>query len=344
MHAACRAAASVLLLLVLPSLGLAQRTIEGTKQARNHTVKNSGFFGHVYGGLTYGFLSPLTTDLNKDGGLKAPAFDGYPGEDFEARGLGNDLGAQVGMLFRQKWIVQGGISYREYTASRTALRGEAWLRTTTFGGHVGYAIRNRDQLLLYPFVGYYAGTANLRIENDDVDPVQFGSREIAEASNVNFTATTGTVELGLGTQYLLGRQVDRGFYLGAQVGGYFGVGGDNWQAGSSRVSDTETPAFSGAYLRVTLGFGSFNVSREGVEGRTGRRRGNIYEDQPDPALDDLFQQPGGNTRDNEVKRDTRNTRDVDRDRQDRSRSKSRTRKQQKRDKRQPLDYDDVDNR
>lgn len=326
------------LLTLIPLAGLSQRLIEGTQQARNHTTKLSGVWGQVHAGLTYGFLSSLNTDLNTENALRTPALEPATEQEFIAKGLGNDFGAQLGGLIRNKWIIQGGATYREYTATQT-FRGEAWLRTLQYGGNIGYAVRNRDQLLMYPYLGYYTGTSRLQIDNFHSEPIRFGDREIARASRADLEATSGTIDIGFGVQYLLGRNVDRGFTLGAQAGGYVALGGGAWNG----VNGAQEAAFSGAYLRVNIGYGRFSVQREGAASGRVRKGRSVYDE--DAKLDDLFQQPGGNAPDADVKRDTRNRRDFDRARQQREDARKRNKKAKRsRDRDQPLDYDDVDNR
>lgn len=230
--------------------------------------RKAGFFGSAFGGVSLGFMSDLEDDLKSD--------MTFANDDFTINPTATHLGAQVNGLLFKKLIVGGHLSYFDFDASlseedspsdSTTLNnqveglssGLATLESLTFGGRVGYAVITKPNLFLYPYAGFTIGTTDLTVENRSQEDIEFGDQVIEPARNGEFEADLAMVEAGVSFRYHL--KTNGSLMLGADLGGYFSIGDNDWEVmdEGTVVNGVETNSMAGAYLRFTLGGAFFKM-------------------------------------------------------------------------------------
>jgi len=218
-------------------------------------VKNTkvayGGFADVYAGWTFGMFGDLEKSFTPEKSL---------GEDYEISSLGSSKGANAHVLLFKSIILTGGANYLSYNAAGTK-KGQTTLNVNQIGGNIGYAIINKNQWLLYPYVGFWAGKAKLRLSNFNNDSISFGDKLWIQRSDFReFEATGNVIELGLGGRYLKSKK--GGIMVGAELGFYMNSGKSDWTnlKTNTTVSSVEKLGITGVYLRFTLGGGFFTYN------------------------------------------------------------------------------------
>lgn len=238
-----------------------------------------GIFANAHAGMTYGSFGDIKDNL--------AAEQAFSNEEYELAGLGTHYGGQVQFLLFKRLLLSGGGSAFDYDASlstsqvtldtanydqqfETYNRGEATLRTELFHGSVGFAVMNKKQILLFPYAGYCTGTQTLTVKNYSPDILNVGSAPIDRARTEEFESDISLVELGVGVRYM--RQKNGGLMVGAELGGYFNTGDNDWtDSDGNVVEDVEPSTLAGGYLRLTVGGGIFSTNEKEMmpEGEAG---------------------------------------------------------------------------
>jgi hypothetical protein len=277
-----------LLVALAPGLVCGQaRSLKSIEQKKAEYQIVRGWFVTAGAGITYAGFGGLESVLAKPEGLSydGQAAPGFPAQDFTLGKLGSSFSLKGGTILKRKFIIQLGGDWMQYTSSGT-FKGEARVSYASFGGSFGYALFNRSGWLLFPFVGYNAGLAVLRVDNYYVDPISFGDITIQRSSSGIYRASLGTAEIGVSTRHSLNKS--QTVVLGADLGGYFSAGGEAWKDGKGAVpTDVEKPKLSGAYLRITLG-GAWLTTDKPLARRQVIDADEVPGDTAAPAIQDLF--------------------------------------------------------
>ncbi len=227
-----------------------QKRIQELAKVEPDYALTKGVFGNLFSGFTYGFYNTLQKDLQGENLLG--------GDDvvFSPSGQGTVLGGQLGGIVGGKVIVTLNAARQSFN-EQTSVRGSARLSNVGFGFSVGYAVYNKNQVLIYPYLGYHFGQATLSISNYHTDTVFYGSAPILRGQRGDYKANSGYIEIGAGARYLMSRH--GGLMIGADAGIYLTAGGGAWQPIGPRETPTgvSASAFQGVYARITIGGGLF---------------------------------------------------------------------------------------
>jgi hypothetical protein len=234
---------------------------------------NYGFWTDGTIGWTFGILSNMDKNFTIEDGL---------GPDLSLKSLGTSYGGHVhALLFRRLVLSPGGYTLR-YTSSETG-KGQALMRLNLMGGNIGYVVYNKNQFLIYPFVGYVGGLSNLKLTNYHIDSIRYGNVWVQRNEFEEFKAKSlSFLELGGSAKFMTKHQ--GGVMIGVELGGYFNLNKKDWehQRTQNMVPDIVKAAFSGFYLRFTLGGGLFKmepVSTEKEKKKPRYRRQRSIEDE-----------------------------------------------------------------
>jgi hypothetical protein len=246
---------------------------EKPEKGQDSTLRMTyGLFANVQSGFTYGAFGKLKESL-----AEPTVFDN---QDFVVRGLGSSIGGSVhGLLFKRLIIGGGGTRYSydaslserpspqdtaQYNSSfETLNRGEAKVTTTLYNIHLGFAALNRENHLLFPYVGYSFGSQELRVQNYSPDIMNLGGSEIDRARTETFKSNVGVVDFGVGYRYVMKR--NGGLMVGAELGGYVNVGKNDWESEDGMVlQNVQQSSLMGGYLRFTVGGGIFSTNAKAL--------------------------------------------------------------------------------
>lgn len=250
----------ILLVAGMLLLGLgaaAQQTLQTQSKKNNNFTITYGVYGNAFVGAGSGFYSKVEPDLQKNPGGGNVLSD--TSGEFLYKGLSTVYGLDGNLLYKN-FIFTLRAAWQESTTSET-VRGSARTTSRRIGGTVGYALYNRNQWLAYPYLGYSSTKNTLLLANFAIDNIQFGDQEIEPNRSGEFETTTGQVEIGVGSKYLINKK--GGLLIGAELGGYLPLGDDNWtnKDGGAAAEGTAAFSFSAVYLRFTIGFGGFQLDR-----------------------------------------------------------------------------------
>jgi hypothetical protein len=247
----------------------------GPKVTEGKLTYSFGLFGNLTTGVTQSFaLDALGKDLQ-------PAF----GSEFEFNGFGTQYGGQVYVLFLKRLMLGfQGNGYSYHVAESDT--GSARLRSGLIGGNLGFLLFNKDinvkfskfderqyRLLLFPYVGYSAGTSTLRVQNFTTTSLSFGddfeNPNLERISEQKFKSNLGLLEVGIGTR-VMGNDKG-GIMLGLELGGYFALGDNAWEndATGKVVTGVKNHTLNGMYARFTIGGGFLKIGTPKVKGNDG---------------------------------------------------------------------------
>lgn len=233
-----------------------------------------GIFGNVHAGMTYGTFGDLKTDLGDE--------DIFANEEYTINGLGTNLGGQIHLLFAKRVLISGGGSYYEYSSSLSEEpsaddsttfneerngynRGEAKVQGYTVGGNVGFAIMNKKQFLLWPYVGYSFGESELEVKNFSEDIMNIGDVQLDRAETQTYTSDIGILDFGMGFRYMKSKK--GGLMFGAELGGYYNIAGNDWETEDGVVLEgLSESSMAGGYLRITVGGGFIGNNEADIYG------------------------------------------------------------------------------
>lgn len=243
-----------------------------------HVKTKFGVFGNITTGVTLGFFGKLSDDLIKEDALKG---------NFTINNLGSLYGGNIFFQIGNRFLIGGGGMGLSYTASVGATKerevGQIKLRSEFFTGTLGFVLLNRTRYVwdnetddyefkyrfyLFPYIGFGGGKTTMRVSNYFDKEIYFGGPTgalIETAKELDFTSKLNILELGLGTRFFKNKK--GGLMLGAEIGGYFNVGGGKWKytdpAGGTQKELTQNVSdvsVSGIYFRVTAGGGWLKIN------------------------------------------------------------------------------------
>jgi hypothetical protein len=222
--------------------------IQGANSFKTDSKKENGFFIGVHSGAGYASHGDLEKDLKK-----STTF----GDKFFIRGLGSHWGASVNGVLASKIVIGGSFNRFAFDASESE-KGQSKVKTQTFGGHIGYLLYNKNNYLIYPFLGYQVGSAKLNLTNYSNVDITYGENvTIERITSKELESKSGLAELGASMRYCFN---DKGLLMiGIDLGGFFNVGSKDWNAGSVTVSKVSKPSLAGAYIRFSASFGLFTT-------------------------------------------------------------------------------------
>lgn len=205
-----------------------------------------GIFGHYYIGYVQSPSSALQNELQKTFG------NNY---SLGSSGYGTGGG---GMILFSNGVLLGGNGGTHPLAYSYADSAQIRTKHDFAYFNLGYCVFNQSSWILYPYVGFGAGTASVSVRNDaktgwtaDFDkakPFQYGEKRTYKARSPAF-------ELGMGSKFVTSRY--GGVVFGLDAGAYLLPDAGDWKDGSRTISGLRTSNFSGFYLRLTIGGGAF---------------------------------------------------------------------------------------
>ncbi|MCZ2356730.1 MAG: hypothetical protein LC115_08600 [Bacteroidia bacterium] len=212
------------------------------------TLKLGGYL-EGYSGVTYGFFGNLKKDLTTpsfltDSVTKLPAVGSYYGGGFK--------------FLVAKKIILGLYGVGSAHTPAEGKRGQAKMYTTLWGGQVGFAVKNTNRWLWYPYAGFSVGKSTLKLSNYDNQSVVFGENQTIErAKTIECTTTSSVVDLGFSFRHL--SRNSGGLILGVDGGFYLSPAKGTWSGPVGAVSGVKGSSLNGIYLRVTIGAGLFSI-------------------------------------------------------------------------------------
>lgn len=213
---------------------------------------SKGAWAHLHVGVTAAGFGSLAGDVKP----KAGVVDSF---QFAMRPLGTMIGGSIGGILKKKFIASLSITHTNYTESESPKGGGTLrMRHLSYGLQLGYAILNKEQYLLYPYIGYQMGRATFTLTNYSTDSLFFGGQPTDILRSSSYTTTTSTIELGLALRRTY--KSTGHLMLGAEVGGYYTTG-NGWQAGSGTNPTASSPGIVGGYLRISIGAGIFTTEK-----------------------------------------------------------------------------------
>ncbi len=237
-------------------VGTAQAQIfheEFTGPTKTESKVKCGVYANISSGFTYGSFGKLENDLKSTNTY---------GSDFFIKGLGSMWGGSVHGLIAKRFLISGNAAKFSYDASvdPKAQKGQSKLKSTVFGGNVGFVVANKNKSIWYPYLGYSMGTSKLNLQNYEKNDITFGGNDtILRISENEYTSKVGTFELGFGFRHFF--KETGGLTVGIDLGGYFGSS-KPWEGESVTVSGIGKPGLTGGYLRFSFG-GSFFKLQDG---------------------------------------------------------------------------------
>jgi hypothetical protein len=235
-----------------------------------------GGFANAHAGMTYGTFGDLEKDLKNES-----VFDN---QNYQVHGLGTVIGGSVNFLLFKRLLINAGGTRYAYDASlskdeiepqdtsnpeeiQQKNKGEAKVGTNIFHGGAGFVVMNKKQMLLYPYVNYAFGTTTMEVKNYSRDELEYGNTTIDQAESVEYESDVSMLDVGVGFRYRLKQKGS--LMLGAELGGYFNLGGGDWTGpDGNTVEDVKESSLAGGYLRITLGGGIFSIA----EGKSDKKQ------------------------------------------------------------------------
>ncbi len=244
-----RIAFSILILFgYLQTVAQENTFIQGANSFKSDSKKDFGFFLGVHSGAGFASFGDLEKDLKKNTTF---------GDKFFIRGLGSHWGASLNGVISSKIIIGASFNRFAFDASESE-KGQSKVKTQTIGGNVGYLLYNKNNYLIYPFLGYQVGTSKMNLTNySNVDIIYGDNVTIERITAKELESQTGVAELGASMRYCFN---DKGLLMiGIDLGAFFNVGSKDWSTGSTTVSQVSKPSLAGGYLRFSVGFGLFTT-------------------------------------------------------------------------------------
>ncbi len=205
-----------------------------------------GIQGHS--GIALTNFGNLRNDLNKPDLLQQDSIDFYTSPWTSNFGISLEV-----LLFR--WVaLRGGFQWWFSDASETA-KGQMKMNTQQLGGSIAILIWNKTPWLLYPYVGYWSGTSQMRITNYHTEILYFGDVPIDRNNTEIFTTSDNRLEIGIGGRFI--KKEKFSYTIGAELGAFFNNSAGKWKYKGNEVPQVSAPKFSGGYLRVSFGFGYY---------------------------------------------------------------------------------------
>jgi len=238
----------IILLAYLQTIAQENTFIQGANSFKSDSKKEYGFFVGIHSGAGYASKGDLEKDLKKNTTF---------GDKFFIRGLGSHWGASLNGVLATKVIVGASFNRFAFDASESE-KGQSKIKTQTLGGHVGYLLYNKNNYLIYPFLGYQVGSAKMNLTNYSNVDITYGDNvTIERISAKELESESGLAELGASMRYCFN---DKGLLMiGIDLGGFFNVGSKDWSGGGVTVSQVSKPSLAGAYLRFSVNFGLFTT-------------------------------------------------------------------------------------
>jgi hypothetical protein len=271
------------------------------------TVVGAAFFGAAAGSAFFGGMAEaLAKPPAEWGGFGFGTVGGFIGNWANLEGDLNDVDA-LGPLFDLspltlhvggggrallgQWVVLGGKGMAWFMGGDRRDDAEVTLKGAGGGFDIGIAAFNRNDTLVYPYIGIGAYALTLEVQNARDTAFSFGSARVAPCAADSFDAAFVAADFGLGIQrmMLFGERDavhDGGMLVGFEAGLLAPFVRGTWSDQSGvELSGVQSFAVSGAYLRLTIGGGGFVFNDDPRYQRGGRD----YEDVDryfDPYLDD----------------------------------------------------------
>lgn len=230
-----------------------------------------GIWVSGHSGVGIGLFGNLQKDLQDPTAL---------GKDLKIVPWNASAGASLQVLLFKRLILGGNLQLQNFDASETE-RGIARPYTSHIGGHIGFAAVNKENWLLAPFAGYNVGKYQLRYQNYFNENIRFGNNEIKPLFKETFEVALPTAEVGISMRYFKGAP-GVSLVLGADLGGYFGLGKPTWKLQDKEVIGVNPAQLSGAYIRFHIGVGLVKPKTEKSELPTLQSPGNQNETVPPP--------------------------------------------------------------
>jgi hypothetical protein len=207
-----------------------------------------------HGGWGEAFIAPtLGKVAGLDGALQSPTL---LGDSFKTGAYSTQIGGGGAFLLTRNWLVKMigfGI------IGTTAQTGNGSGRVLAGGGtlQLGYTVMNDDSWLAWPYIGLGGMGMSPQIENHTGKPMALGSSVIPPGGSAEAGIGLFTGEIGFSLRRLM-LFGEGGFVVGAELGGLFTLAHGSWtdQQGIS-IPNLGSGRFDGAYLRISIGGGTF---------------------------------------------------------------------------------------
>lgn len=203
------------------------------------------------GGYGYAFLGAEVANIGDLDGLATT--DGI-GADAEAPAVSYTFGGGGRVMYAD--FLLGGKGFGLF---ETAIDGAAGTATRIGGGggfDLGYAVINRSDWLVAPFVGVGGMGLDVEVSNTSADAIRVGDRSLAAGESTTLRGGLAYAEVGIGGRWFV-PGTDGGFMFGLEVGGMFSITDSEWDADDMPVGGLEGPGYTGGYIRLHLGGGGF---------------------------------------------------------------------------------------
>lgn len=244
---------SLLIIILFSSVSIMKAQVEntfiqGANSFKSDSKKEHGFFVGIHSGAGFASMGDLEKDLKK-----STTF----GDKFFIRGLGSHWGVHLNGVIASKIIVGFSMNRFAFDASESE-KGQSKIKTQTLGGQIGYLVYNKNNYLIYPFLGYQAGNSTMSLTNYSNVDITYGDNfTIERITAKDLESSLGLAEIGASMRYCFN---DRGLVvIGIDLGAFFNVGTKDWKGGDITVSQVSKPSLAGGYLRFSLGFGLFTT-------------------------------------------------------------------------------------
>lgn len=229
-------------LLTIPAFLYAQREKNYTK---NFKLKY-GTMGYYMAGMSYSSNQSIEKELQKSfGNTLAMSKTGY------CTGGGGNILFQSGLVAGGK----GGVSRFSFSYTDSAM-----VRTSDRWGFVnlGVVVLNKNQFLLYPYLGLGWGSADITVKNESANAqnLHFDKNmplNVGEARK--YSSRTPIFELAFSANYLIAEEF--GIMLGLDAGTYYMADISEWRQAGREVSGLRTNALMNAYFKLRIGIGLF---------------------------------------------------------------------------------------
>ena len=227
--------------------------LAATSGAAAQQTPSIGGFGHFSPGVLGGGVINLNATLTDD------ALLGRNGAtDTTAAWIGG------GGKIYVNGVILGGNGYGFTYPDKGNDQGSVAIGGGGGGFHIGYDLLGSAKAMLYPYAGAGGATVEMQLHNRQKSrEMAFGDSVIEPGQTSSYTSGFFYYELGIGIISLL-LQSDEdgmgvgGMVIGAEVGFLASVASSSWQDEQQRdVIGLESTAFTGGYLRLTIGGGGF---------------------------------------------------------------------------------------
>lgn len=233
----------LLYILIIPAFLFAQKE---ERYGKNFKFKY-GIMGHYLAGMSYTSNQGIEKELQKSFG-----------NTLSLSRTGYCTGGGGSVLFRSGLIVggKGGLSKFSYSYTDSAL-----VRTSDRWGFInlGIAVFNKNQFLLYPYLGLGWGSSDITVKNESVRPqnLHFDKNMPLQAGEARkYTSRTPVFEAGFSFNYLIAQEF--GIMLGLDTGMYYLADISEWRQAGREVSGLRTNNLMNTYVKMRIGIGLFD--------------------------------------------------------------------------------------